>query len=76
MTTHKKFYWDEETIMYFKNMLSYSIVDTKLNVKYHYDEIVNKLIFEFVNNDCELQDEETQQDLIEDLTNQVYNLKN
>ena len=70
-----KFHWDEDTILHFRNMLSFSIVDTKLNIKYYENKRVNNLISEFVNNDCELEDGEKLQVLIKDLTKQVYLLK-
>lgn len=72
--TKYKFYWDEDTISHFRNMLSFSIVDTKLNVKYHINKRVNKLIKQFVIDDCELEENETHEMLIQDLTNQVYNV--
>jgi len=59
---NKKFYWNEETLNHFKldsNYLSY-------------EEVVNEITL-FVENECSLEDNETEEDLIKDLTNQVYN---
>jgi hypothetical protein len=58
----KQFYWNDETIQHFRFISSY------LNKKQ-----VEKQITEFVFNECDLEENETEQMLIKDLTNQVYN---
>ena len=59
---NKKFYWNEETINHFKLDSNY----------FSYEEVVNE-ITSFVENECSLEDNETEEDLIKDLTKQVYN---
>jgi len=55
------FYWSEETISHFEFMSSY------LSKEQTIDKIK-----QFVVVDCTLQDEETEEMLIEDLTNVIY----
>ena len=56
-----KYTWNEDTLDYFKFIANY---DTKVNVLYE--------ITEFVENDCQLEENEVYQDLIDDLVAQVY----
>ena len=58
----KKFYWNEETLNYFKFVSNY---ESKKQV---IEEITD-----FVEYNCSLEDNETEEDLIKDLTKQVYN---
>ena len=59
---NKKFYWNEDTLDYFKFQSNYQSKEE--NIK----EITN-----FIEHSCSLEDNETEEDLIKDLTNQVYN---
>jgi len=59
---NKKFYWNEETLNYFKFNSNYQ----------NKEEVINEITL-FVENECSLEDNETEEDLIKDLTNQVYN---
>ena len=59
MTT-KKFYWDPEHIAYFVELYNN-------DGEYH---MMNRII-EYVKYECQLEDGETHQDLIVDLSNQV-----
>ena len=54
----KNFYFNEETIKYFKSMKS--------------NDNVKQEIYEFVVNNCELEDDETYEDLSESLCRQVF----
>lgn len=54
----KNFYFNEDTIKYFKSM--------KLNNN------LKQEIYEFVVNNCELEDDETYEDLSESLCRQVF----
>ncbi len=58
----KKFYWNEDTLNYFKFVSNYE------NKKQVIEEITD-----FVEYNCSLEDNETEEDLIKDLTKQVYN---
>ncbi len=58
----KKFYWNEGTLNYFKFVSDYE------NKKQVIEEITD-----FVEYNCSLEDNETEEDLIKDLTKQVYN---
>ncbi len=58
----KKFYWNEDTLNHFK-----------LNSNYQNKQEVINEITSFVENNCSLEDNETEEDLIKDLTKQVYN---
>jgi hypothetical protein len=58
----KKFYWNEDTLNHFK-----------LNSNYqNKEEVINEITL-FVENNCSLENNETEEDLIKDLTKQVYN---
>jgi len=59
---NKKFYWNEETLNHFK-----------LNSNYQNKQEVINEITSFVENNCSLENNETEEDLIKDLTKQVYN---
>ena len=56
-----KFYWDEDTISHFQFISSY---ESK-------EKVIEK-ITNFVDFECELMGDETEEDLIEDLTNQIF----
>jgi mannitol/fructose-specific phosphotransferase system IIA component (Ntr-type) len=58
----KKFYWNEDTLNHFK-----------LNSNYQNKQEVINEITSFVENNCSLENNETEEDLIKDLTKQVYN---
>ena len=60
MTTKKHYYWDEDTINYFQFLTSYES-----------GEQVYNQIQAFVQNNCEVQENEAEQDLIDDLVRQV-----
>jgi hypothetical protein len=57
----KKYYWDSNTIEYFVDLYD-------LDGEYH---MMNRII-EYVKYECQLEDGETHQDLIVDLTDQVF----
>ena len=56
-----KYTWNEDTLDHFKLIANY---DTKVNVI--------KEITEFVEIDCQLEENEVYQDLVDDLVAQVY----
>ena len=56
----KKFYWNEDTLQYFKNI--------------EFNERLN-LMMDFVENECDLEDGESVQDLYNDLNRQVLEYK-
>ena len=56
-----KYTWNEDTLDHFKFIAKY---DTKVNALYE--------ITEFVEIDCQLEENEVYQDLIDDLVAQVY----
>ena len=58
----KKFYWNEDTLDHFK-----------LTSNYQTFEATVQEITTFVENDCTLEDGETEEMLINDLVKQVYN---
>ena len=60
MTTKKHYYWDEDTINHFQFMSVYASGE----------EVYNE-IQAFVQNNCEVQENEVEQDLIDDLVRQV-----
>ena len=64
MNTQKRFYWNDETIFYFRFEANYT---SKKNV------IEN--ITAFVENECSLENDESEEDLIKDLIRQVFNQK-
>jgi len=59
---NKKFYWNNETLEHFKFHSNYQNKEESL-----------KEITKFVENECSLEDGETEEMLINDLVNQVYN---
>lgn len=62
MKTNKKFHWSEETLNHFEFQSSY---DSR-------DKVLQDIIL-FVENDCTLENNETEDELINDLINQIYN---
>ena len=62
MKTNKKFHWSEDTLNHFEFQSSY---DSR-------DKVLQDITL-FVENDCTLEDGETEDELINDLTNQIYN---
>ncbi len=60
MNTKKNYYWNEDTINHFQFMTSYTSGE----------EVYNE-IQEFVENNCEIEENEVEQDLIDDLVRQV-----
>ena len=62
MKTKNKFYWTEEVINHFKFVSTYACKDT-----------VEEEIRIFVNMDCILENNETEEDLSNDLIKQVFN---
>ena len=61
-TKEKKFYWNEETLEHFKFQSNYQNENETI-----------KEITEFVENECSLENNETDEMLINDLVKQVYN---
>ena len=57
-----KYYWNEETLELFRELIE--LGDDK--------EQVRKNVEFFVNRDCDLEDNETEEMLINDLMNQIY----
>lgn len=57
----KEYKWNEDTIDHFKFISGYATVD----------EVYN-MIKEFVEIDCQLEEGETEKDLVEDLMNKIY----
>lgn len=62
MKTNKKFHWSEETLNHFEFQSSY---DSRYKVLQD--------ITLFVENNCTLENNETEDELINDLINQIYN---
>lgn len=62
MKTNNKFYWNEDTLNHFEFQSSY---DSR-------DKVLQDITL-FVENNCTLEDGETEEDLINDLINQIYN---
>ncbi len=62
MKTNKKFHWSEDTLNHFEFQSSY---DSR-------DKVLQDITL-FVENDCTLEDGETEDELINDLMNQIYN---
>ena len=56
-----KYTWNEDTLEHFKFIANY---DTKENLLYE--------ITEFVENNCSIEENEVEQDLVDDLVAQVY----
>ena len=63
MKNIKTFYWNPETLQFFKELKNENI-----------NEFYRK-INEFVKYECDLEEGETEQMLIDDLTQQINNLK-
>ena len=61
-TKKNKFYWNEDTLNHFK-----------FNSSYQNEKQTIKEITEFVENECSLEDNETNEMLIKDLITQIYN---
>ena len=62
MKTNKKFHWSEDTLNHFEFQSSY---DSR-------DKVLQDITL-FVEYDCTLEDGETEDELINDLMNQIYN---
>jgi len=62
MKTNKKFHWSEDTLNHFEFQSSY---DSR-------DKVLQDITL-FVENECTLEDNETEDELINDLINQIYN---
>ena len=60
---NKKFYWNEETLYLFRECI-------KLGDDYN---TIKEQVEHFVDRDCHLEDGETEEMLVEDLLNQIYN---
>ena len=60
--SNKKFYWNEDTLNHFKFQSNYQNENETI-----------KEITKFVEIDCSLENGETEEMLINDLVNQVYN---
>ena len=58
-----RYYWNEETLKLFKDLI-------ELGEDY---EIIKEQIKLFVQRDCTLENNETEEELIKDLLNQIYN---
>jgi len=56
-----KYTWNEDALDHFKFIANH---DTKINLLYE--------ITEFVENNCDLEENEVEQDLVDDLVAQVY----
>jgi len=56
------YYWNEDTINHFRFESYY---DSRTNIK--------ERVKEFVEIDCSLENGETEEELVEDLLNQIYN---
>ena len=59
---NKKFYWNEETLNHFKFHSNYQ----------NKEEVINEITL-FVENECSLENNETEEMLIKDLIKQIYN---
>lgn len=57
-----KYYWDEETLQLFRDCI-------KLGDDY---KTIKEQVEIFVDRDCDLEDNETEEMLVEDLLNQIY----
>jgi hypothetical protein len=58
-----RYYWNEETLKLFKDLI-------ELGEDY---ETIKEQVKLFVQRDCTLEDNETEDDLINNLINQIYN---
>ena len=56
-----KFYWNEDTVDHFKFASNYATVNE-----------VHNMVKEFVEIDCVLEDGETEEELVTDLMNKIY----
>ena len=63
MNYKNKYYWNEETLEIFKDLI-------ELDESF---ENIKKEVEIFVDRDCDLEDGETNEMLVEDLLNQIYN---
>ena len=63
MNYKNKYYWNEETLEIFKELI-------ELDESF---ENIKKEVEIFVDRDCDLEDGETNEMLVEDLLNQIYN---
>jgi len=63
MNYKNKYYWDEETLEIFRELI-------ELDESF---ENIKKEVEIFVDRDCDLEDNETEEMLVEDLLNQIYN---
>jgi len=61
MSKSKQIYWNEDTINHFIFISNYGTVN----------EVYN-MVKEFVDLNCSLEDEETEEDLVTDLMNKIY----
>ena len=61
----KRFFWNEDTLEYFR-----------FNSSYINKKELEKEVTEFVENECDLEENETEEMLIKDLLNQIYEFKN
>jgi len=61
----KKYEWNEDTLNHFEFISGYATVNEMYN-----------MIKEFVELDCQLEEGETEKDLVEDLMNKIYKNKN
>ncbi len=66
MKYNKRYYWNESTLKLFRDLID--LGDDK--------EQVRKNVEFFVNKDCTLEENETEEMLINDLMNQIYNYEN
>ena len=63
MNYKNKYYWNEDTLEIFKELI-------ELDESF---ENIKKEVEIFVERDCDLEDGETNEMLVEDLLNQIYN---
>ena len=63
MNYKNKYYWDEGTLEIFRELI-------ELDESF---ENIKKEVEIFVDRDCDLEDNETEEMLVEDLLNQIYN---
>ncbi len=57
----KEFYWDRDTLEHFRFASSYGTVNE-----------IHNMVKEFVEIDCYLEDGETEEELVTDLMNKIY----
>ena len=63
MNYKNKYYWNEETLEIFRELI-------ELDESF---ENIKKEVEIFVDRDCDLEDNETEEMLVENLLNQIYN---